>query len=101
MEYADSSNAFKVMFLLSPKKAEKEKIREYIRLVYMPYPICVDTDNAFRRMNPCIPDDYRFHCLYIGSDGVPLFVGDPTSNKKLGELFRRRVLDGDVFGETE
>ena len=88
---ADSTGRFEVVFLVSPKKGEKDFIRDYIKSIEMPFPICVDVDNAFRRINPAIPDDARFHCLYINAEGQPLLVGDPTVNERISTLLNKII----------
>lgn len=90
IEIADSIGDFKVVFLVSPKKSEINKIRRFIELTYMPYPIYVDIDNAFKSLNPSIPDDARFHCMYIGEDGRPLIVGDPTTSMHINSYYKKR-----------
>ena len=93
MRKADSTGRFELMFLVSPKKGEKEFIRDYIKSIEMPFPICVDLDNAFKRINPAIPDDVRFHCLYLDAEGRPLLAGDPTVSENISALLDKIIFN--------
>lgn len=100
MRKADSTGRFELMFLVSPKKGEKEFIRDYIKSIEMPFPICVDLDNAFRRINPAIPDDVRFHCLYLDAEGRPLLAGDPTVSENISALLDKIIFNNPTNNQS-
>ena len=88
---SDSTRAFKMMLLLSVRKKDLAGILEHVELIDLPFPVFFDTDNAFRRDNPVVPDDTRFHSFLVGKDNVPIFVGDPSVNEKMEGLLREAV----------
>lgn len=79
----------KISFLpiISPVKEEIELMKYYIDEAECQFPVYIDVMGSFTRQNPEIPQDKRFHVFLIGPDMKPCFVGDPTKNAKLKELF--------------
>ena len=51
------------------------------------YPIFVDTVNVFRKNNPHIPDDNRFHTFLLDEKGKVVLVGSPLTNVYMRNLF--------------
>lgn len=50
-----------------------------------------DTCNAFRDANPMFPSNEVFHIFALDENNKVLFVGDPISKSKNGEIFRKIV----------
>lgn len=91
----EGTGKYNVMFLVSPKKEDMGAIREHILLVQPEYPIYIDVNHEFLKLNPQIPNDVRFHCMLIGKEGKPLLVGDPTGSEKMMRLFREVINNDD------
>lgn len=83
-EMADTSG-FSVLTIFSPVSEDVEDIKLQLMIADHPVPVYVDMEGLFRRQN-YIPTDRRFHSFLIGSDGHPVFVGNPLSNSALGQL---------------
>jgi len=90
-ELADSLDAFDVMTIFSPKEEEYDNVMKELMLFDFPYPVYVDTYGEFRRTNPDIPADLRFHTFLLDRDGHPVFVGDPVAGKELWTLFEKAL----------
>lgn len=58
-----------------------------------PYPVYVDFNCSFRKLNTGIPEDVRFHSFLLDKNGHPVFVGNPNANETLNHLFEK-VLSG-------
>ena len=86
LDLADSGD-FSVVTIFSPRQEELEDVRVKLMIADYDFPVYVDVNGTFSRRNKCIPSDVRFHEFLINGQGVPLFVGNPTSNEKLSDLF--------------
>ncbi len=83
---------FQVLTIFSPQMENYDDLLAELFVSDFPYPVYVDIDAVFRKSNPQIPEDEKFHTFLIDRNMKPLFVGNPTAGKELGALFRR-VLD--------
>lgn len=86
---SEETNAFKVMILLSTPKSEYNDIYEHLLYSESQYPVYMDDDNAFRRINPSIPDKSMFHTMIVNENNEIVLVGDPVHNERVMELFNR------------
>lgn len=51
----------------------------------------MDDDNAFRRINPSIPDISSFHTMTVNENNEISLVGDLVYNEKIMKLFNRAL----------
>lgn len=51
----------------------------------------MDDDNAFRRINPSIPDISSFQTMTVNENNEISLVGDLVYNKTIMELFNRAL----------
>lgn len=84
---SEDTKAFKVIFLLSIEKKSHDEIVDFLLLTEPNYPVYIDEKNDFRRLNPTIPDDVRFHTIFVDEAGKALLVGDPMANASIRKLF--------------
>lgn len=95
IDFAKVSNGkFSILYIIHPSGAKSEKtVRTTLRLHPIDYPIFVDKEGDFERLNKHLPKDNRFHTFLIDSSGKALFVGSPTNNKELENLFFKVVTE--------
>lgn len=79
------TESFDLFFLLSIKKSRVNNIAEELVNMELPYPVYIDEDNLFHRMNPFITNDSRFH-TFLCVDKTVKLIGDPTVNPDLISL---------------
>jgi len=91
IEQAEYTGKYEIMFLLSVRHSSYQEIVEHIQLMEFPYAICIDEDNAFRCLNPTIPDDPKYHTMYVDAGGRIRLVGDPVKNEKILNMFLKIV----------
>lgn len=79
---------FSVLTIFSPLQEELEDVRLKLMVADYDFPVYVDVNGTFGKLNRCIPTDVRFHEFLLDEMGKPLFIGNPTSNEQLSDLFR-------------
>lgn len=72
-----------VMTVFSPRSEEIEDIKVELMIADQQFPVYIDTNGSFARLNHDIPTDNRFDYFLIGGDGKPKFVGNPLVNEQL------------------
>lgn len=82
------SNEFGLCLIFSPKEEEYDALVKELMIADYPYPIYVDYNGVFRKLNPQIPEDRRFHCFLLDKNGYPVFVGNPVASERMMELFK-------------
>lgn len=87
LELSETSQAFKVIFLLSIEKKSHDEIVDFLLATEPEYPVYIDEKNDFRHLNPSISDDARFHTIFVDEMGKAILVGDPISNASIHKLF--------------
>lgn len=88
LDMADTSD-FSVLTIFSPRQEELEEVRLKLMVADYDFPVYVDVNGSFSKLNGGIPTDVRFHEFLLDEMGKPFFVGNPTSNEQLSELFTR------------
>ncbi len=83
------TNAFTISILISTPKLEYNEIYEHLLYSEIQYPIYLDDNNAFRRLNPSIPDESMFHTVTVNDNNEIVLVGDPVYNDRIMEMFNR------------
>ena len=90
---SDSLQSFKVIHIFSPSREEYDTTVEQLIMLNFKYPLYIDTFGDFGKLNDCIPEDRRFHCFFINSDGKPVFIGNPITSEALKTLFIKTLRD--------
>lgn len=88
IEEMDSIGKCEVMVIFSPGEDEYVDILMQLESLKFRHPLYIDPFREFYALNK-IPSDGRFHCFLIDDYGKPLFVGDPTSNDDLSQVFHQ------------
>lgn len=90
-ELADSTEAFDVMTIFSQKAEEYDELMKELMIRNFYYPLFIDVDGSFRKLNQDIPEDTRFHSFLINEDSHPVFIGNPVENYDLWNLFNKKL----------
>ena len=86
MEFSDSIKSFNVIPLISVKKDDFDTIIYHLKFFKKPFPVFIDMTNSFHSLNPSVPDDARFHCMFVDTSDRVKFVGDPIQNERLKKV---------------
>ena len=76
-----------ILFIFSPPKDKINAFEENLIKNQYPFPIYMDTCNAFLRANPHIPANPIMHSFLLDENDSVILVGNPVRNKKIEELF--------------
>lgn len=90
-ELADSTEAFNVMTIFSPKAEEYDELMKELMVRNFNHPLFIDVHGSFRKLNQDIPEDTRFHSFLIDEDSHPVFIGNPVENYDLWNLFNKNL----------
>lgn len=87
------TEAFSLMVIFSPRA---DMVEHIIRLLSensggYNFPIYIDINNQFQNTNSGIPPSSILHTFLIDSEGTPVFIGNPLANKKLLNLFTKKL----------
>ena len=82
---------FRFVVLISAKKSESAKVRDLLLHSEISFPVYLDTEHDFRRLNPSIPDDVRFHSFFLDGSGHPVFIGNPAGSARMMSLLEKRA----------
>lgn len=77
----------RVIFIFDSSIGQLKRLEFTYRNSAFRYPIFVDTVNVFRKNNPHIPDDNRFHTFLLDEKGKVVLVGSPLTNVNMRNLF--------------
>jgi len=86
-QLSDSLGNFKIYTIFSPSIDEYAELELNLINANFKYPLYIDFNNSFGKLNKTIPKDSRFHCFLVDANGHPVFVGYPLANKELWDLF--------------
>jgi len=87
------TSAFVPILLLSTTKAGQQEILEHLQQLELPFPVYLDTDHMYAQKNPLVLSHPRFYAVTVDEAGKVLLPLDPVGDKKLMELFRRKIID--------
>jgi len=57
-----------------------------------PYPVCIDVNDEFNRLNH-FPSDDRFHCFLLDENNRVVLIGNPVQNPKIKDLYIRTICE--------
>lgn len=79
----------KFYYILETQGKQIADILNQIQSTQLDHSIFIDTAQYFRRDNPNIPKDVRFHSFLLNSDNKIILVGNPIKNSKVQILFNK------------
>lgn len=99
---SEESGSFRFVVLLSTKKSEAAKVRDLLLHSEIRFPVYLDTEHDFRRLNPSIPDDVRFHSFFLDGSGHPVFIGNPSGSARMMLLLEKKasMVDPEIASEA-
>lgn len=85
----NQTSDFQVVIIIWPNQESSASIENNIMHRSLPLDVFLDREGHFLKYNPSIPHkDYRFHTFLLNIENRPVMVGDPTSSRKMNELFK-------------
>ena len=82
-----SEGRFALVPLFAPAEADYAAVHADLQLRTQPFPVYIDRHDAFRRLNPALPDDARCRTFLIDRNDRVVLVGDPLAGEALQTLF--------------
>lgn len=82
--YTADGEKVPVLFFMHPRN--KHELIDLLENTYFNYPVCIDEDDAFNRLNH-FPSDMSFQTFLLDKDNKVIAIGNPVHNLKLGELY--------------
>ena len=79
------------VFITSPSVNEYNSVVNTISIYNKGYNILIDRFDDFRKSNPLIPDDYRFHTLLLNGNDQVILVGNPLNNDIIWNLYKETI----------
>lgn len=100
ISYVDSfyPHKNKVFFFIHPK--DTKEIEYLLMRNKFDYPICIDIDNSFNRLNH-LPDAEQFQTFLLDKKNKVIAIGNPIRNTKVKKLYLRIFQDEKVKLEVE
>lgn len=89
---SDTTN-MTVLTIFAPKKSEIHNVKFQLLLYDLNFPIYIDTNGDFQKLNPHLPTDHLFHNFLINPSGIPVFVGNPLYSDKLNKLLNTLIIN--------
>lgn len=80
-------------FLLNPSKEGMGNLELALRTSNLKHPVFIDTTGVFMRKNSHIPKEQMLHTFLLDENNKVILVGDPVRNKRIYELFRKKVVE--------
>lgn len=80
-----------LIFFSLTTEDEQIEIPERVRESEFSFPIYLDLYGDFYRYNAEFPDDERFHSFLVGTDGYPVFIGNPLKDSRLRKVFNETL----------
>ena len=62
----------------------------FIRRDYYQYPVCIDMEDEFNRLNH-FPKNEHFRCFLLDSENRVVLIGNPVQNPKIRELYIKTI----------
>lgn len=92
LEMSHETGAFEVFIILSIRESEYKHIFDHLLYSEHEFPIYLDEQASFRKLNPIIPDITAFHTLFVDRDNSIILVGDPVYNEQIMNLFHQVII---------
>lgn len=83
----DSLPNLSIIYIVSPKMSQSQKITSYFKKYEIDYPIFVDSLNQFGNLNK-IPKDSKYHTFLIDRQNRIVIVGSPILSDRMWQLYK-------------
>lgn len=71
------SSKVRIIFLMSPSPMSEKHVERMISLYDFGFPIYIDNDNLFAKLNPIVTKGVKYHCLLLNNTNQILFYSNP------------------------
>lgn len=89
----------KISFLFYLYPNYKEEIIDILKQNNFNYPVCLDLDNTFYKLNN-LPSDEKFHVFLLNKADNVLLIGNPVNNSKIRDLYMDIILGNKRVSST-
>ena len=96
----DSLNHDKVSFLFCFYPKDKSELRFIFQRDSFEYPICLDENDSFNKLNH-FPSDMTFQTFLLNRNNKVLAIGNPIHNPKIRELYVKIIRGESIAIENE
>lgn len=79
------------VFIVAPKKSEMDDINLELSITDLQSSIYLDTAYVFRKKNPSIPNDRKYHSFLLDRNNKIRFVGSPVDNEKIKAIYGKAI----------
>lgn len=79
------------IFIIAPKPEDKDDVSMEMEITDLRSSIYLDTAYVFRKTNPAIPKDNRFHSFLLNKENNVIMVGCPITSEKIKEIYCRAI----------
>ena len=79
------------IFILAPKPESMDDVNMELEITDLQSSIYLDTAYVFKKHNPAIPKDTKYHSFLLGKEGKVLFVGSPIDNEKIKNVYNKAL----------
>ena len=79
------------VFIVAPKPSEMDDINLELSITDLKSSIYLDTAYIFRKENPSIPSDRKYHSFLLDKNGKICFVGSPIDNEKIKAIYGKTI----------
>lgn len=88
IEYSCSlRDELSLVFVLFPPNSEKETIKFKLMSYPIDYPVLIDKNGDFEKLNPHLPKNKAMHTFLLDENNKVILVGNPLYNKEIEKLF--------------
>ncbi len=91
LKQIEQSEKCKIVILFSPAEDNVLEVQEELKEAKLPLTIYVDQYGDFYRLNKNFPSATLFHSFLLDTDKHPVCIGNPLSNDKLMNVFKRTL----------
>lgn len=81
------NNKVDFLFIFEVKRGQIEDALLSVESSGLKNRVYLDTAFLFKKENPFVPIDEKFHTMLIDKNGIILLIGNPRTNKKIEQLF--------------
>lgn len=74
-----------------PSEEEEEDFRLLLRYSDFKYPVLIDNEQMFLKLNKQIPNNKKLHTFLLNSNNDVIFIGNPLENGRIEDLFEKQI----------
>lgn len=79
------------IFILAPKPESMDDINMELEITDLQSSLYLDTAYVFKKHNPVIPKDTKYHSFLLDKESKIVFIGSPIDNEKIKNVYNRAL----------